>query len=69
MAILPVLGFAQKVSFYATSDAKQVVKGGYLEVKFTLENANGVDFRPPNFDGFKQVSGQNVSSKTSNING
>ena len=66
---LPAFIAAQQVNFIATSDAKEIVKGGYVEVSFTLENAEGSSFRPPTFKGFKVVSGPSTSSQISIVNG
>ena len=67
---LPLLLAAQNtVRFTATSDAKQVVLGGYCEVSFTLENATGSNFTAPRVDGFKVLSGPSQSMSTSIING
>ncbi len=62
--------FAQQpVEFSASTDAKQVVVGGYFEVSFTLKNAQGSDFQPPNFRDFNLLSGPNQSISTSSFNG
>lgn len=55
--------------FVATTDAKQVVTNGYLEVSFTLKNAKGSNFQPPTFADFTVVSGPARSSSTTIING
>jgi hypothetical protein len=60
---------AQEVSFYATSDARQIVAGNYFQVTFTLENGQGDTFRAPNFANFEIMSGPNRSSQISIING
>ncbi len=60
---------AQKVKFYATTDASKIVEGSYLSVEFTLEQTEGTNFRPPNFKGFEVVSGPSTSNSTSIING
>ena len=60
---------AQKPKFYATTDARKIVEGSYLQVKFVLEDAEGTNFIPPKFDGFTVVSGPSSSSSTSIING
>lgn len=65
----PLLVLAQQVNFYATTDAKELVDGGYVSVSFTLENADGSGFQPPNFKGFKVVSGPSSSSQISINNG
>ena len=59
----------QPISFKASTDAKQVVVGGYFEVSFTLENAQGQDFQPPVFKDFNVVSGPSQSISTSSFNG
>ncbi|PHN03118.1 BatD family protein [Flavilitoribacter nigricans] len=56
-------------AFVATTDAKQVVTNGYLEVSFTLKNAKGTNFQPPDFANFTVVSGPSRSSSTTIING
>lgn len=43
--------------------------GNYLQVKFTLKNAQGEDFTPPLFEGFRTVSGPNFASSFSMVNG
>ncbi|MEM9849214.1 MAG: BatD family protein, partial [Bacteroidota bacterium] len=58
-----------QVSFYVTADAKQVTKTGYLEVRFVLENARGEQFRAPDFQSFRVMSGPSQSMSTSIING
>lgn len=65
----PLLIFAQEINFYASADAKEIVDGGYLEISFTLENAEGRNFKPPTFRGFKVVSGPSTSSQISIVNG
>jgi hypothetical protein len=70
LLLLPMVVFAQKeVNFVGTANAKQIVMGNHFQVSFTLTNANGEDFQPPIFKYFKKLSGQNVSSQSSNING
>ena len=66
---LPCISFSQNAKFYATADAKEVVKGRYVEVTFTIENAEGANFKPPSFKGFKVVSGPSQSSQISISNG
>ncbi len=61
---------AQKeISFVATTDARQVVENGYFQVTFTLNNANGTDFRSPPFKDFKVLNGPSRSMSTTIING
>jgi len=59
----------QPVTFTASTDARQVVVGGYFEVSFTLENGQGNDFRPPAFKDFNLLSGPSQSISTSSYNG
>lgn len=47
----------------------EVLLGNYIEVRFTLKNANGQKFEAPNFRDFDIVSGPNQSSSFSMING
>ncbi len=60
---------AQEVSFSAKSNLLKVPKGGVFQVEFTLSNAQGSGFIPPDFKGFKIVSGPAQSYRTSIING
>lgn len=59
----------QPVTFTASTDARQVVVGGYFEVNFTLENAQGKNFQPPAFKDFNLLSGPNQSISTTSFNG
>ncbi|MCB0661813.1 MAG: protein BatD [Saprospiraceae bacterium] len=58
-----------QVRFEAATDAKEVLEGNFFEVRFTLYNANGSNFAPPDFRPFKVVSGPNRSLSTTSING
>lgn len=58
-----------KVQFVAQANAKKVVKGGTLEVTFTLKNGNGEDFRPPSFKDFQIVSGPSTMVNKTFVNG
>ena len=60
---------AAQVSFEARADARQVVLNGYFDLSFTLKNADGSDFRPPNFNGFTVASGPGRSVSTTIVNG
>lgn len=66
---LPFIAISQEINFYASADAKEIIKGGYVEVSFILENAEGSNFKPPSFKGFKVVSGPSQSSQISIVNG
>ena len=68
--LLPLVAYSQgTVSFEASADAKQVVLGGYFEVSFTLNNANGSNFLPPSFNDFNILSGPSQSTSVSSYNG
>lgn len=56
-------------TFSVTISSDSVLLGNYLKVTFTLENAEGTAFESPNFEGFQVVSGPNMSSSYSMING
>jgi hypothetical protein len=47
----------------------EVLLGNYIEVKFTLKNAQGQKFEAPNFKDFDIVGGPNQSSSFSVMNG
>lgn len=64
-----VFSLSAQVRFEASTDAKEVIEGNFFEVRFTLYNANGNDFSPPDFRPFTVVSGPNRSLSTTNING
>ncbi len=55
--------------FYAVCNADEVILGSYFNVEFVIENASPDDFVPPDFKGFKILSGPNRSSQVSIING
>ena len=58
----------QDVVFKQELSYDTVYIGNALQVKYSIQNANG-DFQAPEFDGFVIVSGPNVSSQFSMING
>lgn len=66
---LPLLGQNTDVRFTAYADAKQVLLNGYFNVTFTISNADGTDFRPPDFRDFELVSGPGRSSSMTIVNG
>lgn len=67
--VIPGLLFAQQAVFEAYSNAKEVMLNSYFEVSFTLKNANGTDFSPPDFKDFIILSGPSTSSSMQIING
>lgn len=58
-----------KPTFEAAADARQILLNSFVEVSFTLTNAEGKNFQPPAFKDFTVVSGPNRSVSTSLING
>ncbi len=64
-----VLSAQGPINFSASTDARQVILGETFEVYFTLTNANGTEFTPPDFNYFKILSGPSRSISTSNVNG
>ena len=60
---------AQDARFTMEISTDSILLGNYFEVKFSLENASGQDFTPPEFVGFNVVSGPNQSMMTSIVNG
>ncbi len=58
--------FAQK--FTATASKSNVGVGEQFEVDFSM-NANGSRFTPPNFNNFQVLSGPNMSSDMTSVNG
>lgn len=60
---------AQQATFTASANAKKVPEGGYFDVSFTLNNAEGGQFVPPKFQNFKVVGGPNQSTQMSIVNG
>ena len=67
---LTILGAltAQDVIFKQELSYDTVLMGNVLEIKYSIKNANG-DFQAPGFEDFTIVSGPNVSSQFSMING
>lgn len=66
--IFPFVLSAQ-VQFTASVDTKQVPVGEVFEIKFTLENAQGSNFRPPVFGEFNVASGPNKMNSMTIVNG
>lgn len=58
-----------QVRFEATANAKEMLLSGEVEVSFTLYDASGKNFTPPDFNGFKVLAGPFQSSSTSLVNG
>lgn len=62
-------GAQENAGFTLSVSTDSLLMGNRLQVVFTLENAQATDFRPPSFEGFYIVSGPNMSSSFSMING
>ncbi len=60
---------AQTVSFVAETDAQQVLTGSTFTVTYTLHNADGAQFKPPDFTPFERLSGPATSHRTTIVNG
>lgn len=70
IALLTSLGQASgQATFKATTDARRVLENSYFEVSFTLSNAQGAKFSPPDFEDFVVVSGPSRAISTTMING
>jgi len=67
--LIVVSATAQEIAFYAQADARQIVVNNFFQVTFTLENANGDSFTPPDFGSIEVLSGPSQSSQVSIING
>ncbi|MEL6389033.1 MAG: BatD family protein [Bacteroidota bacterium] len=63
------LGVFAQVTFYAQTDARQIVAGQYFSVSFVLENAQSRDFTPPDFKSFIVGAGPSTSQQMSIVNG
>lgn len=64
-----VTTLAQDAKFSVSVSSDSVLLGNYIKVTFQIENTSVDNFEPPTFEGFKVVSGPNVSSSFSIING
>lgn len=58
-----------QVSFEASTDARQVVENGYFQITFTLNNAQGRNFKAPPFRNFTVLNGPSRSMSTTIVNG
>ena len=59
----------ENTKFTVEVSSDSVLLGNFLQVKFTLENARGEQFSAPTFEGFNLISGPNLASSYSMING
>lgn len=61
--------FAQDAEFRAEVDATKIIENSTVTVQFTLYNAEGTSFRPPEFQGLKKIGGPSQSSQMTFVNG
>lgn len=67
-----LMGFKQisaQQRFTASTDSKAISESSNVTVEFTLENARGSNFRPPEFENFTVLKGPRKSQQSSNVNG
>jgi hypothetical protein len=70
LLVLFTIKASSQVKFYAEIPERTIGKSDYLQLSFTVENANKVDeITPPSFKNFQLVSGPSQQSSMSNING
>ena len=62
------VALTQDVSIKVEVSSDSVLYGNYISLKYTIINTDG-NFVPPDFNDFRVVSGPNVSSQFSMING
>lgn len=60
--------YSQDIEFYAETNKDTLLVGNVMQLKFTILNGAG-DFQAPNFDRLDIVSGPNVASSFSFVNG
>ena len=58
-----------QIAFTTETDAKEVAVGDYIDLKFTLKNAQGSNFRSPVLSDFLIVGGPNRMNSMTIING
>lgn len=58
-----------QVEFLAKANAEKIVKNETLEVQFILKNSKGTDFEPPDFRGFRILTGPSTMVSKTFING
>lgn len=63
------ISYSYAMSFKTSVSKNQVEVGEQIQVTYTLENANGRNFRPPTYRGFSIVEGPFQSDMTQIING
>jgi len=68
-AMSAVVAAQGDVRFEATTDARQIVLSGYFTATFTIHDAEGTNFQPPNFKNFNVLSGPGITSSFTMNNG
>jgi len=66
---ISTVALSQDGEFTVEINPSEVLMHNHFEVKFTLKNAKGGHFTPPDFQDFKVVAGPNQSSSFSMVNG
>ncbi len=66
---LAAFPLAAQPTFEASAEPPEVVAGSRFEVSFALKNGEGTNFRPPTFPNFRIVTGPNLSSGMTIVNG
>lgn len=69
LVVLFPFALIAQTQFTSSVDSKQVPVGEVFEIKFTLENGQGSNFRPPTFGEFNVVSGPNRMNSMTIVNG
>jgi hypothetical protein len=67
--VFQFLSVQAQVSFITECNAKSVVVGSSFQLTFRLNNAQGINFTPPSFDGFDVINGPMRSMQSSFVNG
>lgn len=68
LMVLYLVCYGQNIEFYSVVSKDTVSLDEGISVKFVIKNGNG-DFQAPDFEHFELISGPNVSSSFSFING
>ncbi len=63
------LGAQSDIQFVADTDTERLLPRQSFEVSYTLENASGTDFTPPDFSPFEVLRGPSISNSLQIING
>lgn len=69
VAFAVVFAWGQEAKFTVAISVDSLLLGNPTQVTFSLENAQGSNFSPPDFVGFDMVGGPSQSSSFSMING